>query len=87
MGAFSVGMAVASTRVIKQVEEYVSKLGIIFAPLFFAIVGAQVDLRGINIEVLYLSGIIIEIYLSGICNYYKINWMRAACTDIPRREN
>lgn len=61
VGAFSVGMAVASTRVIKQVEEYVSKLGIIFAPLFFAIIGAQVDLRGINIEVLYLSGIIISI--------------------------
>src|ERR687898_1267366 len=31
IGAFSVGMAVVSTRVIKQVEEYVSKLGIIFA--------------------------------------------------------
>jgi Kef-type K+ transport system membrane component KefB len=61
VGAFSVGMAVASTRVIKQVEEYVSKLGIIFAPLFFAIIGAQVNLRGINIEVLYLSGIIISI--------------------------
>jgi Kef-type K+ transport system membrane component KefB len=61
VGSFSVGMAVASTRVIKQVEEYVSKLGIIFAPLFFAIIGAQVDLRGINVEVLYLSGIIIAI--------------------------
>ena len=61
VGSFSVGMAVASTRVIKQVGEYVSKLGIIFAPLFFAIIGAQVDLRGINIEVLYLSGIIIAI--------------------------
>jgi Kef-type K+ transport system membrane component KefB len=61
VGAFSVGMAVSSTRVIKQVEEYVSKLGIIFAPLFFAIIGAQVNLRGINIEVVYLSGIIIAI--------------------------
>jgi Kef-type K+ transport system membrane component KefB len=61
VGSFSVGMAVASTRVIKKVEEYVSKLGIIFAPLFFAIIGAQVDLRGVNIEVLYLSGIIITI--------------------------
>ena len=61
VGSFSVGMAVASTRVIKQVEEYVSKLGIIFAPLFFAIIGAQVDLRGVNIEVLYLSGIIIAV--------------------------
>jgi Kef-type K+ transport system membrane component KefB len=61
VGAFSVGMAVASSRVIKQVEEYVSKLGIIFAPLFFAIIGAQVDLRGINFDVLYLAGLIIAI--------------------------
>ena len=61
VGAFSVGMAVASTRIIKQVEEYVSKLGIIFVPLFFAIIGAQVDLRGVNLDVLYLSGIVIAV--------------------------
>jgi Kef-type K+ transport system membrane component KefB len=61
VGAFAVGMAVASTRVIKQIGEYVSKLEIIFAPLFFAIIGAQVDLRGININVLYLAGLIIAI--------------------------
>jgi Kef-type K+ transport system membrane component KefB len=61
VGAFSVGMAVASTRVIKQIGEYVSKLEIIFAPLFFAIIGAQVDLRGININVLYLAGLIVAI--------------------------
>jgi Kef-type K+ transport system membrane component KefB len=45
VGSFAVGMAVASTRVIKQLDDYVSKLEIIFAPLFFAIIGAQVDLR------------------------------------------
>jgi Na+:H+ antiporter len=56
VGAFAVGMAVASTRVIKQMEDYVSKLEIIFAPLFFAIIGAQVDLRGVNLNVLYLAG-------------------------------
>jgi Kef-type K+ transport system membrane component KefB len=61
VGAFSVGMAVASTRVIKQIDEYVSKLEIIFAPLFFAIIGAQVDLRGININILYLAGLIVAI--------------------------
>ena len=54
-------MAVASTRLIKQVDEYAEKLLIIFGPLFFAIIGAQVDLRGVNLEVLYLSGIIIVI--------------------------
>jgi Kef-type K+ transport system membrane component KefB len=61
VGAFSVGMAVASTRVFKQIGEYVSKLEIIFAPLFFAIIGAQVDLRGININVLYIAGLIVAI--------------------------
>ncbi|CAN5661526.1 cation:proton antiporter [soil metagenome] len=59
VGAFSVGMAVASTKLIKRVEEYVDKLEIIFAPLFFAIIGAQVNLTGVNLDVLFLSAIII----------------------------
>ncbi len=29
--------------------------------LFFAIIGAQVDLRGVNLNVLYLSGIVVAI--------------------------
>lgn len=61
VGAFAVGMAVASTRVIKQMEGYVSKLEIIFAPLFFAIIGAQVDLRGVNMSVLLLAGVVIAV--------------------------
>ncbi|MDQ4015291.1 MAG: cation:proton antiporter [Thermoproteota archaeon] len=61
VGAFAIGMAVASTRIIDQVHEYVDKLQIIFAPLFFAIIGAQVDLRGVNLDVLFLAGIIIAI--------------------------
>jgi Kef-type K+ transport system membrane component KefB len=61
VGAFAIGMAVASTRIIHQVHEYVEKLQIIFAPLFFAIIGAQVDLRGVNVDVLYIAGIMIAI--------------------------
>lgn len=61
VGSFAVGMAVASTRVIKQMEQYVGKLEVIFAPLFFAIIGAHVDLRGVNAEVLALAGLIIAI--------------------------
>jgi Kef-type K+ transport system membrane component KefB len=61
VGAFAVGVAVASTRVINRVSEYVDKLGIIFVPLFFAIIGAQVDLRGINLNVLLLTGGIVAI--------------------------
>jgi Kef-type K+ transport system membrane component KefB len=61
VGAFAVGMAVASTKIIKRVEEYVDKLEIIFAPLFFAIIGAQVNLTGFNMEVLLLSAIVIAV--------------------------
>src|ERR671932_1105078 len=61
VGAFAEGMEVASTKLIKRVEKYVEKLQIIFAPLFFAIIGAQVDLRGVNVNVLFLSGIIVAI--------------------------
>jgi Kef-type K+ transport system membrane component KefB len=64
VGAFAVGMAIASTKLIKQVEEYVHKLQFIFAPLFFAIIGAQVDLRGINLNVLLIAGIIVAIAIS-----------------------
>ncbi|HEX7031493.1 MAG TPA: cation:proton antiporter [Nitrososphaera sp.] len=61
VGSFAIGMAVASTRVIKQIEEYVGKLEIIFGPLFFAIIGAQVDLRGVNFEVLVLTAVIVAV--------------------------
>jgi Kef-type K+ transport system membrane component KefB len=61
VGAFAVGMAVASTKIIGRVEEYVDKLEIIFAPLFFAIIGAQVNLTGFNLDVLFLSTIVIAI--------------------------
>jgi Kef-type K+ transport system membrane component KefB len=61
VGAFAVGMAVASTKIIKRVEEYVDKLEIIFAPLFFGIIGAQVNLTGFNMEVLFLSAIVIAV--------------------------
>ena len=64
VGAFAIGMAVASTRLIKQVEEYVHKLQIIFAPLFFAIIGAQVDLRGINLDVLLIAGIMVSVAIA-----------------------
>lgn len=63
LGAFVVGMALSSTKVFERVEHYVSKLGLIFAPLFFAIIGAQVDFRsiGANPEILLIGGAIIGI--------------------------
>jgi len=61
VGAFAVGMAVASTKIIGRVEEYVEKLELIFAPLFFGIIGAQVNLTGVNFYVLFLTSIVVAV--------------------------
>lgn len=61
VGAFAVGMALSTTKVFEKIENFIGKIGLIFAPLFFAIIGAQVDLRSANLEVLMLSAIVIGI--------------------------
>ncbi|NIU02162.1 MAG: cation:proton antiporter, partial [Nitrosopumilaceae archaeon] len=54
-------MALSTTKVFEKVENFIGKIGLIFAPLFFAIIGAQVDFRAVDLEILMLSGIIIGI--------------------------
>ncbi len=61
VGAFAVGMALSTTKVFEKIENYVGKIGLIFAPLFFAIIGAQVDLRAVDLSILMLSGVVIVI--------------------------
>lgn len=61
VGAFAIGMALSTTKVFEKLEAYIGKIGLIFAPLFFAIIGAQVDFREVNLEILMLSGVIIGI--------------------------
>jgi Kef-type K+ transport system membrane component KefB len=55
--AFTVDMAMASTRGINN-RRICQKLEIIFAPIFFAIIGSQIVPRGINMEILFLSAIV-----------------------------
>jgi Kef-type K+ transport system membrane component KefB len=61
VGAFAVGMALSTTKVFDKIEGYIGKIGLIFAPLFFSIIGAQVDLRGIDLEIVMLSSVIIVV--------------------------
>lgn len=61
VGAFAVGMALSATKVFTKVEKFVDKLGLIFAPLFFGIIGAQVDFRTVDLNILILSGFVIAI--------------------------
>jgi Kef-type K+ transport system membrane component KefB len=61
VGAFAVGMALSASKIVENIHRYIEKIGLIFAPLFFAIIGSQVDLRGVNLEILALSGVIIAL--------------------------
>ena len=61
VGAFAVGMALSTTKVFDKIENYVGKIGLIFAPLFFAIIGAQVDLRAVDLNIMILSAAIIVV--------------------------
>lgn len=45
VGAFAAGMAVASSKMIEKIKDYTKKISIVFSPVFFALAGAQFDLR------------------------------------------
>lgn len=61
VGAFAVGMALSTTKVFEKIENYAGKIGLIFAPLFFSIIGAQVDLRAVDLNIIMLSAVVIAI--------------------------
>jgi Kef-type K+ transport system membrane component KefB len=44
VGAFSAGMAIAESKVLTQVKDYIGKVSLIFSPIFFALLGARLNL-------------------------------------------
>lgn len=48
VGAFAAGMGLAGSKLAGQVREFVGRLKVIVEPLFFAIIGAHVNLAQIN---------------------------------------
>jgi len=45
VGAFAAGMGLAGSKFATQVREFVGRLKVMFAPLFFAVIGAHVDIE------------------------------------------
>lgn len=67
VGAFAAGMGLAGSKLAKSVREFVGELQIIFAPFFFAIMGAHVDISNImNIDIILFFVILIIAILSKI---------------------
>ncbi len=67
LGAFAAGMGLAGSKLAGQVREFVGELKIIVAPLFFAIIGAHVDLRQISeVDIIFLFAVLAVAILSKV---------------------
>ena len=65
VGTFAAGMAVAGSRYKHQIEIFNNHIRIIFAPLFFAYVGAQINLAEIIGIDLFAFGLILTLAMIG----------------------
>lgn len=64
IGSFAVGMALAGAHIAQRMQDYVEKLQFIFRPLFFAVIGAQVNLAGVTpaLTLVGLALILVAVY-------------------------
>jgi Kef-type K+ transport system membrane component KefB len=61
IGSFAVGMALAGANIAQRMADYVEKLQFIFRPLFFAVIGAQVNVAGITPEIAAIGAALIAV--------------------------
>ncbi len=61
VGAYAAGMALAGSRALTTIKKYIEKINLIFAPIFFAAIGASLNLGSITPTVLVLLGMLLVI--------------------------
>jgi Kef-type K+ transport system membrane component KefB len=57
VGAFSAGMAIASSRSLEKVRSFIANIELVFVPLFFVVMGAGIDPRA------FLSGNLMLVFV------------------------
>ncbi len=65
VGAFAAGMGLAGSKLSTQIREFVGRLKIIVAPLFFAVIGAHVDVTQISSINWMLFGVLLAVAVGG----------------------
>ena len=67
VGAFAAGMGLAGSKLVGNIREFIGELKVVVAPLFFAIIGAHVDLRLISeVNVIFLLCVLAVAILSKV---------------------
>ncbi|MEM2123338.1 MAG: cation:proton antiporter [Candidatus Bathyarchaeia archaeon] len=59
VGAFAAGMALASSRVIGRIRDYIERLSILFSPIFFAVIGAEFNVNALTRGSLWLIPVLL----------------------------
>jgi Kef-type K+ transport system membrane component KefB len=59
VGAFAAGMALAGSKVIVRVRDYIEKLSMLFSPIFFAVIGAEFNILSLNINTVWVALILL----------------------------
>lgn len=54
VGAYAAGMALAGSHTLTTIRKYIEKINLIFSPIFFAVIGASLNLTSLTSEVLIL---------------------------------
>ncbi|OPY29596.1 MAG: putative cation:proton antiport protein [Methanocella sp. PtaU1.Bin125] len=65
LGSFAAGMAVAETKVASATHEFTKYINFMMAPLFFVVIGAQVDLSHLTIPSIVFASILIVLAMAG----------------------
>ncbi|MEM2843169.1 MAG: cation:proton antiporter [Candidatus Bathyarchaeia archaeon] len=61
VGSYAAGMALAESHVIAKIKDYIDKLSMIFAPIFFAVIGAQFNIKALTINSIFITLILLAI--------------------------
>jgi Kef-type K+ transport system membrane component KefB len=65
VGAYAAGMGLAGSRSLLKVKEYIAKINLIFAPVFFATIGASLNIFALNPTVLLFFLVIAAVAVFG----------------------
>ncbi len=85
VGAFAAGMAVASSNAIEKIRDYTKKISVVFSPVFFALAGAQFDIRAFfttdwMFYVLFISLVVVAIASKMIgCGWPAAYFLKSRC--------
>jgi len=65
LGSFAAGMSVAETKIVTAIQEFTKNINFMMAPIFFAVIGAQVDLSHVTATSLVFAAVLIVLAMLG----------------------